>query len=100
MSPQNMPLWLKDYFEPKVLEEQQKKGGYPDLYLLSWEQEGNPHVKDALTMPKGRHWPADDWVEAEGWGRSPGAAAPHVLRLHLHHVSLLTLCVNPGLACL
>lgn len=80
----NMPLWLKDYFEPKVLEEQQKKGGHPDLHLLSWEREGIPHVKDALTMPKDTLWPADDMVGAEGWGRSPVAAAPHVLRLRLH----------------
>ena len=71
MSPQNMPLWLKDYFEPKVLEEQQKKGGYPDLYLLSWEQEGNPHVKDALTMPKDRHC----GPQMTGWRPRAGDAA-------------------------
>lgn len=80
----NMPLWVRDHFEPKVLEEQQQKGGYPDLHLPSWEREGIPHVKDALTMPKDTLWPADDTVGTEGWGHSPVAAAPHVLWLRLH----------------
>lgn len=48
MSPQNMPLWRKDYFELKVLEKQiQEK--LPALFLSSWKQD--IHEQGGLSSP-------------------------------------------------
>lgn len=35
--PQKMLLWLKDYFQQKVLEKQQIQKGHSDLHFTSWK---------------------------------------------------------------
>jgi hypothetical protein len=56
MSPQNMPLWHKDYFELKVLEKSIKGTLCPpytkeEETLLSPKVGENFHVKDAQLVP-------------------------------------------------